>query len=227
MPALLLVVVLVSVVFLQSRSAAGPQTKALFFGDSLFAGTGVSPKAPVQPLEVARRLGWEPTVDAFGGTGYTTGGKRGTPYLHRLQTDGKLGRHYDVVVLEGGTNDALFGDLEALPDAVVRVVALVRERQPGARIVMVGGYAPHDHAGAKAVLADRLLAKAAEDLHLQYVSQFKYHDLTTGFLAHDQFHPGRKGYSLMAQDMVRALRPPVSSGRPAAASCLSGPCPAP
>lgn len=204
-PALGLAALLVVLMSLLAPSSAGSKTTALFFGDSLMAGTGVSPKRPVQALETAKRLGWAPTVDAQGGTGWTTGGKHGKPYLYRLQHDGRLARQYDVIVLEGGTNDAQYGDLDRLPAAVAQVVALVHRRQPHARIVLVGGFTPAGHDGPRAQQADSALATTATELGLQYVSQYRYHDLTRGFLSRDDFHPGRKGYQRMAADLARAL----------------------
>jgi lysophospholipase L1-like esterase len=204
-PALTLAVLLVVAMSLLSPSSAGSKTKALFFGDSLFAGTGTSPKRPVEATETAKRLGWAPTVDAVGGTGWTTGGKHGKPYLERLQRDGRLGKHFDVVVLEGGTNDALYGDIDRIPEAVAQVVALVHDRQPGARIVLVGGFAPAGHDSPRFQQTDGVLATTATELGLQYVSQLRYHELKTGFLSHDHFHPGRRGYQRMAADLARAL----------------------
>jgi lysophospholipase L1-like esterase len=206
-PAALTALVIGLSVLLQAPSDAGPKTAALFFGDSLFAGTGTSPKRPVQVTDTAKRLGWRPTVDAFGGTGWTTGGKHGKPYLYRLQHDGRLDKHYDVVVLEGGTNDAFYGDPERIPEKVAEVITLVRQKQPHARIVLVGGYAAAGRDGARFVRTDGLLAAAAADLGLQYVSQYHYHLLDNGFLSHDHIHPTRAGYRLMAADLARALQP--------------------
>lgn len=204
-PVVALATLLVVAMSLLSPSSAGSKTTALFFGDSLFAGTGTSPKRPVQALETAKRMAWAPTVDAVGGTGWTTGGKHGKPYLERLQHDGKLRKHFDVVVLEGGTNDALYGDIDRIPAAVAQVVALVHHRQPDARIVLVGGFAPAGHDSPRFEQTDSILATTATELGLQYVSQLKYHGLTTGFLSHDHFHPGRRGYQRMAADLAKAL----------------------
>src|SRR2546423_2398254 len=163
-PALALAVLMVVLMSLLNPSQAGAKTKALFFGDSLFAGTGASPKRPVQALETARRLGWAATVDAVGGTGWTTGGTHGKPYLERLTHDGKLRRQYDVVVLEGGTNDADHGDVDRIPAAVTEVVQLVRRHEPAARIVLVGGFAPAGHDSPLFREADRVLSLTATEL---------------------------------------------------------------
>jgi lysophospholipase L1-like esterase len=50
-----------------------------------------------------------------------------------------------------------------------------------------------------------VLSLTATELGLQYVSQFRYHQLAKGFLSHDHFHPDRHGYQRMAADLARAL----------------------
>ena len=56
-------------------ASAGPveaeagSVRAYFFGDSLMAGTGASPRRPVMARMAAARLGWDVEVDAWGGTG--------------------------------------------------------------------------------------------------------------------------------------------------------------
>ncbi len=194
---------------LQQRSEASGGPRALFFGDSLFAGTGTSPKRPVLPTDTARLLHWRPTVDAFGGTGWTTPGHnpKGRTYLYRLRHDGFLTRHrYGVVVLEGGTNDALYGDLPALSARMREAVSYVRSKQPQARIILVGGFTPDGHDNARFREMDRTLSSTAADLHLQYVSEYRYHVLAKGFLFKDHFHPNRSGYRRMANDLAVAVR---------------------
>ncbi len=188
-------------------TGSGP--RVLFFGDSLFVGTGASPRRPVQVRTAADLLGWRAVVDAVSGTGYTTGGRNSLPYDQRLRTDGRLRTPYDVVVLEGGTNDAHHGSLAALHDAALRSVDLVRRAQPRARIVLVGafvahGVSPHE----RYVEVDRVLAQVAQERGLVYVSQLRYGDITEpGFLSADRFHPGDAGYRRMGRDLAAALRP--------------------
>jgi lysophospholipase L1-like esterase len=191
--------------------AAGPA--ALFFGDSLVNGTGAVPRRPVEVREVADRLGWHAYVDAYGGTGYTTGGAHGRTYLQRLRRDHAMGRHYDVVVLEGGTNDARHGSLTHLRAAAVTTVTWVRARQPHARIVMVGGYAPPGIDVTRYAAADAILAGVAQQLGVQYVSQLAFSTTDEpGFLAADRFHPSDHGYDLMGRQLAEALLQDVTEG---------------
>lgn len=192
-------------VVLHGTSQAGTGPRALFFGDSLVAGVGTQPRRPVQVTDVARRLGWRPVVDAWPGTGWTTGGHRGRAYQWRLEHDSALRGHLDVVVLEGGTNDAFYGDLEQLTGKVAEGLALVRRLQPKARIVLVGGYVPPGRDNARMALMDELLAAAAAHDGVQYVSQRPFREQPAGFLSRDRIHPSRGGYRLMAGDLAKAL----------------------
>ena len=192
-----------------SGTAGGARTgepRALFVGDSLFVGVGASPKRPVQARTVADLMGWKPFVDARSGTGYTTGGRNGKPYGERLRTDGYLRHRYDVVVLEGGTNDAHHGDLAALHDKALATVDLVRRSQPTARIVLVGAFVgagvPHYE---RYVTVDRVLAEVASERGLTYVSQLHWSQVPS-ILSADRFHPDDAGYALMGKEIARALR---------------------
>src|SRR4051812_3635364 len=139
MPVLVLVLALFALPAATSRAtstaATGPHAvRALFFGDSLMNGTGAKPVRPVMARVAAHALDWDITVDAFGGTGYTTGGTRGRPYLERLARPGVLTPSYDVVLLEGGTNDKR-ADVETMHARTTATIAYVRSRLPNAQIV--------------------------------------------------------------------------------------------
>jgi lysophospholipase L1-like esterase len=117
------------------------------------------------------------------------------------------------VVLEGGTNDARHGRLKHLRDAAVATIQLVRSRQPQARIVLVGGYAPPGIDAARYAEADTILAGVAERLRLQYVSQLRWStNDEPGFLSADRFHPSDHGYDLMSQQLVEALKQGLKEG---------------
>lgn len=194
-------------------SHASNATRALFFGDSLFAGNGAVPRRPVQVETANSQLGWQAELDSFGGTGYTTGGKHGRTYGERLRHDGFLRRHYDVIVLEGGTNDAHHGSLARLHDCALAVVDYVHERQPRARIVVVGGFAPAGEPTRRYVEADRILSEVAAERGLTYISQLGYGARAgRGFYSPDDLHPTAVGYREMGRDLARALRAASTTG---------------
>jgi lysophospholipase L1-like esterase len=190
-----------------SDASGGARTKALFFGDSLISGTGSRPARPLEARAAAAALGWEAVVDGRGGTGYTTGGKHGKRYLDRLRSDGFLYTPYDVIVLEGGTNDGRYGDLARLKSKALQVIDYVHGRQPWARIVMVGGYAPHGVDLTRYVEADAILRQVSAERHLTYVSQLRYSGVAeSGFYARDRYHPSNAGYAVLARDLAAAIK---------------------
>ena len=187
---------------------------AYFFGDSLMAGTGASPRRPVMARVAAAQLGWDVEVDAWGGTGYTTTGAS-PGYLDRLTRPGAMAGEYDVVLLEGGTNDARVRSTPAQVQASVReVVALVRARQPQAAVVLMGAYdpPPPGRVDPYRTVVDGALREVADELGLPFFSPVSG-GWTTGqppsFLHADRLHPSAYGYGVMgtrlAQDLERAV----------------------
>ena len=197
-------------------ASAGPveaqpgAVSAYFFGDSLMAGTGSSPKRPVMARMAAARLGWQVEVDAWGGTGYTTSGDR-PPYLERLRRPGALRGRYDVVLLEGGTNDARSAaDPEAMREAVEDVVEEVRRRQPQAQIVLMGAYDPPPPGAAdpRRAVVDEVVAEVADDEELQFFSPLSGGwavDQPPSFLHPDRLHPTARGYGVMGARLAAEL----------------------
>ncbi|MDT7537088.1 MAG: hypothetical protein QOI82_673 [Actinomycetota bacterium] len=195
-----------------TSNANAPSTgrvRALFFGDSLMHGTGARPTRPIMARVAARQLGWDITVNAFGGTGYTTGGSRGTPYLDRLSKPGVLSTPYDVVLIEGGTNDKA-ADPATMRSRTAATISYVRSRLPTAKIVLMGAYNPPGRRyDARRVTMDAVIRAVAVEQSLPYFSPISGH-WTKGqgarFLCSDGLHPSTYGYGVMGARLVRALR---------------------
>jgi lysophospholipase L1-like esterase len=199
-------------------ASAGPpvvpstSVSAYFFGDSLMAGTGAQPRRPVMARVAAAQLGWEVEVDAWGGTGFTTTGDATPGYLERLQRPGALAGSYDVVVLQGGTNDARIGSAPEQVQAALReVVALVRERQPQATVVLMGAYDPpaHGRLDPHRAVVDAALQEAAAELGLPFLSPISGGwsvDQPPSFLSRDGLHPTAFGYGVMGTRLAQALQ---------------------
>ena len=205
-------------------ASAGPphekaaQVRAYFFGDSLMVGTGASPRRPVMARVAAARLGWDVDVDAWGGTGYTTTG-RSPGYLERLRRPGALRGEYDLVLLEGGTNDARVGSTPAQVQAAVReVVAHVQARQPRAQVVLMGAYdpPPPGRVDPHRTTVDRAIEQVAGELGLPFFSPISG-GWTAGqrpaFLDADRLHPSTRGYGVMGSRLAEELAELVRSGR--------------
>jgi acyl-CoA thioesterase-1 len=184
--------------------------RAYFFGDSLMAGTGATPRRPVMARVAAAQLGWQVEVDTWGGTGYTTSGES-PGYLDRLRRPGALSGTYDVVLLEGGTNDARVGSTPAQVQAAVReVVAHVRSRQPAAQVVLMGAYDPPPPGvvDPHRAVVDRAIEEVAGELGLPFFSPVSG-GWTVGqppaFLHPDALHPSTAGYGVMGNRLAQEL----------------------
>jgi lysophospholipase L1-like esterase len=198
-------------------ASAGPDqapvsgVSAYFFGDSLMSGTGAHPRRPVMARVAGARLGWDVEVDAWGGTGYTTTGAS-PGYLERLQRPGALAGSYDVVLLEGGTNDARVRSSSAQVQSAVReVVSLVRDRQPRAQIVLMGAYdpPPPGRADPHRRTVDEAIRDVAADLGLPFFSPLSGQWAQTQppeFLHPDRLHPTTWGYGVMGSRLAEELR---------------------
>lgn len=215
---------LVALAFVGLPASAGPAAErpttvsAYFFGDSLMGGTGATPRRPVMARVAAAQLGWDVEVDAFGGTGYTTSGRR-PGYLERLRRPGALTGTYDVVLLEGGTNDAWTGaGPQAVRAAVLEVVAEVRRRQPQAAIVLMGAYdpPPPGRVDPRRRVVDDVIAQVAREEALPFFSPLSG-GWTKGqppsFLHPDRLHPDESGYGVMGSRLAAALASLGLSGR--------------
>jgi lysophospholipase L1-like esterase len=196
-----------------ATAPTGPHTvRALFFGDSLMNGTGARPTRPVMARVAGRALGWDVTVDAFGGTGYTTGGSRGKPYLDRLAKPGVLDPSYDVILLEGGTNDRK-ADLATMHARTTETVEYVRSRLPKAQIVLMGAFNPRSKRyDARRNAIDGVIKTVAEEQQLPFFSPIAG-AWTKGqgarFLSADGLHPSTYGYGVMGARLAAALRTTV------------------
>ena len=181
------------------------EPRVLFFGDSLVRGTGLSPPSPVLPWVASRALGWSPVVDGIGGTGYTTGGRHGHDYAYRMAHESALRSTYDVVVLEGGTNDARHGALPRLQGAALAVVDRVRLTWPHATVVLLGVWAPPQVDQTRYRQADAVLRRVAAARGLTYVSQLGW--TGPGLLARDGYHPSAAGYAALGRALAHAVDP--------------------
>lgn len=210
--------------------APSDAVRAYFFGDSLMSGTGASPQRPVMAWVAAARLGWTVEVDAWGGTGYTTSG-RSPGYLERLLRPGALSGEYDVVLLEGGTNDARTGsDPVAIRAAVRRVVAEVQRRQPQAQIVLMGAYDPPGVIDLRRGIADDAVRDVAGEFGLPFFSpwsqQWTRDQQPERFLDPDALHPNTYGYGVMGlrlADELAAALPDLGSSSQAPQAASSAP----
>lgn len=179
----------------------------LFFGTSLTAGLGLNPEQAFPALveKMAQAEGMPITVVNGGLSGETTAGAA-------RRIDWVLRTPVDLVVIESGANDALRG---LSPDAaranLERVIAVVKQKQPGAKIVLIQMEAPPnlgpeytrsfrtmyaDIAGKEGIpLLPFLLDGVAGIARLNQA---------------DGMHPNVAGERIVADNVWRALKPIVA-----------------
>ncbi len=179
----------------------------LFFGTSLTAGAGLDPEQAFPALieKKAEAEGLPIKVVNAGLSGETTAGAA-------RRIDWVLRTPADLVVIEGGANDALRG---LSPDAarrnLERVIAAVRQKQPSAKIVLIQMEAPPNFGplytrSFRTIYAD--IAKKESIPLLPF--------LLSGVAGiprlnqPDGLHPNAVGERIVADNLWRALKPIVA-----------------
>ena len=176
----------------------------LFFGTSLTAGLGLDPEQayPVLIEKKAQSEGLPIKVVNAGLSGETTAGAaRRIAWVLRTPVD--------LVVIEGGANDALRGlSPEAARANLEQVIAAVRQKSPRARIALIQMEAPPNFGSAytrsfRAIYGD--IAKKEGIPLLPFLL-----DGVAGIPRLNQadgIHPNLTGEKIVADNVWRALKP--------------------
>jgi len=179
----------------------------LFFGTSLTAGAGLDPEQAFPALieKKAAAEGLPITVVNAGLSGETTAGAA-------RRIDWVLRTPADLVVIEGGANDALRG---LSPDAargnLERVIAAVRQKQPAAKIVLIQMEAPPNLGAAYARSFRTIYSDIAKKEGIPLLPF-----LLSGVAGiprlnqPDGIHPNVVGERIVADNVWRALKPIVA-----------------
>jgi acyl-CoA thioesterase-1 len=185
----------------------------LFFGTSLTAGLGLEPAQAFPTLIEKRALaeGVPITVVNAGLSGETTAGAA-------RRIDWVLRTPVDLIVIEGGANDALRG---LSPDAaranLERVIAVVRKKQPAAKIALVQMEAPPNLGVAYTRSFRTIYADIARKEGIPLLP-FLLTDVAgiARLNQADGIHPNVAGERIVADNLWRALKPIVAQlDRPA------------
>ncbi len=195
---------------------AAPAPRLFVLGDSWAAGLHADPQRALGQV-AARLLGWPVEVDAASGTGYlATTGSAGS-YADRLRDAvPDDAREPGVAVLQGGSNDHGRSSADLL--AAVRVTtALLAERRPGLRIVMLGPGPDPEPVTAQQRAVDAVLARAAGRARVPYLSMLRQHWIPAGradaVLDPHHHHPtvaGQRYLGLRLAEALRALHPDLA-----------------
>jgi acyl-CoA thioesterase-1 len=195
---------------LAPRAESAPETVrnpvVLFFGTSLTAGLGLDPDQAFPALieKKAAAEGLPITVVNAGLSGETTAGAA-------RRIDWVLRTPVDLVVIEGGANDALRG---LAPDAaranLEQVIAAVRRNQPSAKIVLVQMEAPPNFGPAYTRSFRTIYGDIAKKENIPLLPF-----LLSGVAGiprlnqADGVHPNLAGERIVADNLWRALKPIV------------------
>lgn len=187
--------------------------RVLFFGDSYTVGEGATDPTKGYAYDVTADLGWMSTIDGSSGTGYLSVGpqKVGT-YEQRFTAAPDVGP-FDLIVLQGSTNDAHQGEnITALAAAVTALVTKMRAAYPGTPIVLLGPVAFADPAPARRIAVDATLQATAIELNVPYISPITGHWFTAADVATlinpDNNHPNDAGHAAIARYFEAAIDRP-------------------
>jgi acyl-CoA thioesterase-1 len=179
----------------------------LFFGTSLTAGLGLDPEQAF-PSIIEKRAAAEglPIKSVNGGlSGETTAGAA-------RRIDWVLRTPADLVVIEGGANDALRG---LSPDAaranLEQVIASIRQKQPRAKIVLIQMEAPPNYGATYTRSFRAIYADIARKENIPLVPFLL--DGVAGISRLNQpdgLHPNIAGERIVADNLWKALKPIVA-----------------
>jgi acyl-CoA thioesterase I len=191
------------------RSAPGSVRNpvVLFFGTSLTAGLGLNPEQAFPALieKKAEAEGVSITVVNGGLSGETTAGAA-------RRIDWVLRTPVDLVVIESGANDALRGlSPEAARANIERVIAVVKQKQPAAKIVLIQMEAPPNMGPAYTRSFRTMNSDIANREGIQLLPFLL--DGVAGIARLNQpdgMHPNVAGERIVADNVWRALKPIVA-----------------
>ena len=178
----------------------------LFFGTSLTAGYGLAPEQAFPALieKKAQDEGIPIKVVNAGLSGETTAGA-----VRRI--DWVLRTPADMVVIEGGANDALRGlSPDAARSNLEKLIAAVRARQPNARIALVQMEAPPNYGVSYTRSFRSIYSEVAKKEGVPLLPFLL--DGVAGISRLNQadgVHPNVVGERIVADNVWKALRPLV------------------
>jgi acyl-CoA thioesterase-1 len=195
-----------------TASTAAPSSSVrtpvvLFFGTSLTAGYGLDPEQAFPSLiEKQARAEGLPIKAVNGGlSGETTAGAA-------RRIDWVLRTPADLVVVEGGANDALRGlSPEAARANLEQVIATIRQKQPQAKIALVQMEAPPNYGATytrsfRSIYADIARKENVPLLPFLLGGVAGISRLNQA----DGVHPNLAGERIVADNLWKALKPIVA-----------------
>jgi acyl-CoA thioesterase I len=192
---------------ISQASATGGKPVVLFFGTSLTAGLGLAPDQAF-PALIEKKAAAEgmPIIAVNAGlSGETTAGAA-------RRIDWVLRTPADLVVIEGGANDALRGlSPDAARSNLEQVIDAIRKKQPSAKIVLLQMEAPPNFGVTYTRSFHAIYPEIAKKESIPLAPFFL--DGVAGIPRYNQadgVHPNVAGERLVADNVWKALKPVVA-----------------
>ncbi len=192
---------------ISQASASGGKPVVLFFGTSLTAGLGLEPDQAF-PALIEKKAAAEgmPIIAVNAGlSGETTAGAA-------RRIDWVLRTPADLVVIEGGANDALRGlSPDAARSNLEQVIDAIRKKQPSAKIVLLQMEAPPNFGVTYTRSFHAIYPEIAKKESIPLAPFFL--DGVAGIPRYNQadgVHPNVAGERLVADNVWKALKPVVA-----------------
>ncbi|MEV7572240.1 SGNH/GDSL hydrolase family protein [Pseudarthrobacter sp. NPDC089323] len=183
----------------------------LILGDSYTAGDGADSPDQGWAYLVANALGYPTNIDGVGGTGFAWGGgaqdELGGEYELRLQQIAATPSFVpNVLILQGGQNDAQLPNPEEVKAATTQTILAARRFWPGVQVVVLGPSAPQP-LGEELRATNTAVRAGAEAAGAPFVDAIEAGWFTAanspGFDA-DGVHPNSAGHAHIADKFLES-----------------------
>jgi acyl-CoA thioesterase-1 len=206
---------------LSSKVAQGQPLAILAIGSSSTEGVGASAKDRTYPARLQALLAkaWPKSQIEIVNAGI--GGETAPQTLARMKT-ALAARHYDLVIWQVGTNDAVRGgDLDAFRAMVRDGITMVREAGPALAILdqqFFPSVRDPQRYGAYVEAVGEIARREAVPVFARYAAMREWHrtdaEAFKTALWTDGFHMSDAGYDCLARDMAAGLVSLTTTGRP-------------
>lgn len=183
----------------------------LIVGDSYTAGVGADQPGQGWANVVARELGYPTNIEGVSGTGFAWGGgvqdELGDEYELRLRNIAADPAFVpNILILQGGQNDAQIPDLDEVEAATAQTIEAARRFWPGIQVVVLGPSAPQPLAEELRGVNSAVRAGAAT-ANAPFVDAIEAGWFTSanspGFDA-DGAHPNTAGHAYIAEKFLES-----------------------